>query len=97
MKCSEFRLQFVPLRQNPLSCADFVRHVDPLSLSFSLNLSGLSNGFVLEEQKALSPSRQQEPRRRCASESSISSSSSLLGNTRYTYTKKSIIPIHHIY
>ncbi|KAF5906785.1 bromodomain-containing protein 1 isoform X1, partial [Clarias magur] len=43
---------------------------------------GLSNGFVLEKQKALNPSRPQEPRRRCASESSISSSSSLLGNIR---------------
>ncbi|XP_053097608.1 bromodomain-containing protein 1 isoform X3 [Pangasianodon hypophthalmus] len=41
---------------------------------------GLSNGFVLEEKKASNPGRQQEPRRRCASESSISSSSSLLGN-----------------
>ncbi|XP_072529367.1 bromodomain-containing protein 1 isoform X3 [Salminus brasiliensis] len=39
----------------------------------------LSNGFVLEQQKKLSPSRKQESRRRCASESSISSSSSLLG------------------
>ncbi|XP_017549393.1 bromodomain-containing protein 1 isoform X1 [Pygocentrus nattereri] len=41
----------------------------------------LSNGFVLEQQKELNPSRQQEPRRRCASESSISSSGSLLGAT----------------
>ncbi|XP_072529366.1 bromodomain-containing protein 1 isoform X2 [Salminus brasiliensis] len=41
--------------------------------------TGLSNGFVLEQQKKLSPSRKQESRRRCASESSISSSSSLLG------------------
>lgn len=86
MKCPEFRLQFVsPQAESTLLCADFVRHVDPPSLSFSVNLSGLSNGFVLEEQKASSPSRQQEPRRRCASESSISSSSSLLGNTRYTH------------
>ncbi|XP_066525048.1 bromodomain-containing protein 1 isoform X2 [Hoplias malabaricus] len=41
----------------------------------------LSNGFVLQQQKELSPSRQQEPRRRCASESSISSSGSLLGTS----------------
>ncbi|KAF7694049.1 bromodomain-containing protein 1 isoform X2 [Silurus meridionalis] len=44
---------------------------------------GLSNGFVLEGKKASNPSRQQGPRRRCASESSISSSSSLLGNTSF--------------
>ncbi|KAG7456040.1 hypothetical protein MATL_G00247460 [Megalops atlanticus] len=43
--------------------------------------SGLSNGFVVEEEKELSPSRQLEPRRRCASESSISSSGSLLCST----------------
>ncbi|XP_076860898.1 bromodomain-containing protein 1 isoform X2 [Brachyhypopomus gauderio] len=41
----------------------------------------LSNGFVLEQQTELSPSRQQEPRRRYASESSISSSGSLLGSS----------------
>ncbi|KAI4887824.1 hypothetical protein NFI96_006697 [Prochilodus magdalenae] len=43
--------------------------------------TGLSNGFVLERQKQLNPSRKQEPRRRCASESSISSSGSFLGTT----------------
>ncbi|XP_064175277.1 bromodomain-containing protein 1-like isoform X4 [Anguilla rostrata] len=39
---------------------------------------GLSNGFVVAQEKELIPSRQLEPRRRCASESSISSSGSLL-------------------
>ncbi|KAM6986256.1 bromodomain-containing protein 1-like [Aplochiton taeniatus] len=48
--------------------------------------SGLSNGFLDEEEnrekvKELGPTRPIEPRRRCASESSISSSSSLLGCT----------------
>ncbi|XP_035280449.1 bromodomain-containing protein 1-like isoform X3 [Anguilla anguilla] len=43
--------------------------------------AGLSNGFVVEQEKELSPSRQLEPRRRCASESSISSSGSLLCST----------------
>uniref|UniRef100_A0A3B1KAV2 Bromodomain containing 1b n=1 Tax=Astyanax mexicanus TaxID=7994 RepID=A0A3B1KAV2_ASTMX len=44
--------------------------------------SGLSNGFILEQQKELS-GRVLEPRRRCASESSISSSgsTSVLGCT----------------
>ncbi|KAJ8373967.1 hypothetical protein SKAU_G00045470 [Synaphobranchus kaupii] len=42
---------------------------------------GLSNGFVIAQEKELSPSRQSEPRRRCASESSISSSGSLLCST----------------
>ncbi|XP_051746096.1 bromodomain-containing protein 1 isoform X3 [Ctenopharyngodon idella] len=37
---------------------------------------GLSNGFGLNPEKELSSSRQLEPRRRCASESSMSSSSS---------------------
>ncbi|XP_030627245.1 bromodomain-containing protein 1 [Chanos chanos] len=46
--------------------------------------TGLSNGFVMESEKELSPSRQLEPRRRCASESSISSSGSLLGSTSTT-------------
>lgn len=55
-----------------------------------LLLSGLSSGFLGgEEEKELpeSPSRAGqavEPRRRCASESSISSSSSLQGSTRYS-------------
>ncbi|KAI1882074.1 hypothetical protein AGOR_G00246940 [Albula goreensis] len=43
--------------------------------------AGLSNGFVVDQEKELSPSRQLEPRRRCASESSISSSGSLLCST----------------
>lgn len=67
----------------------------PLSVavvcSFSVPhlLPGLSSGFLGgEEEKELSesPSRAGqavEPRRRCASESSISSSSSLQGSTRY--------------
>ncbi|XP_051746094.1 bromodomain-containing protein 1 isoform X1 [Ctenopharyngodon idella] len=38
--------------------------------------TGLSNGFGLNPEKELSSSRQLEPRRRCASESSMSSSSS---------------------
>uniref|UniRef100_A0A8C7S156 Bromodomain containing 1 n=1 Tax=Oncorhynchus mykiss TaxID=8022 RepID=A0A8C7S156_ONCMY len=46
---------------------------------------GLSNGFameeVIDEEKELSASRPLETRRRCASESSISSSGSLLGST----------------
>ncbi|XP_062852526.1 bromodomain-containing protein 1 isoform X2 [Trichomycterus rosablanca] len=42
----------------------------------------LSNGF-LDQEPDLSPSRQQEPRRRCVSESSISSSGSLLGTTSF--------------
>lgn len=44
----------------------------------------LSDNFALDREKELSPSRPQEPRRRCASESSISSSGSLLGNTSST-------------
>lgn len=50
-------------------------------------LSGLSSGFLeVEEEKELEDSsrasRPVEPRRRCASESSISSCSSLPGSTR---------------
>ncbi|XP_061107988.1 bromodomain-containing protein 1-like isoform X1 [Conger conger] len=48
--------------------------------------AGLSNGFVVEQEKELSPSRQLEPRRRCASESSISSSGSLLCSTSSTFS-----------
>lgn len=54
-------------------------------------LTGLSSGFLGgEEEKELSESpsragRGPEPRRRCASESSISSSSSLQGSTRYSH------------
>ncbi|KAJ8006867.1 hypothetical protein DPEC_G00111670 [Dallia pectoralis] len=48
--------------------------------------TGLSNGFVNEEaeEKELGASRPLEPRRRCASESSLSSSGSLLGSTSST-------------
>ncbi|XP_029902192.1 bromodomain-containing protein 1 isoform X2 [Myripristis murdjan] len=47
--------------------------------------TGLSNGFVEEEEeKELEASRPLEPRRRCASESSISSCSSLPGSTSTT-------------
>ncbi|XP_010885414.2 bromodomain-containing protein 1 [Esox lucius] len=47
--------------------------------------TGLSNGFVMEEtEKELGASRPLEPRRRCASESSLSSSGSLLGSTSST-------------
>ncbi|XP_016397041.1 bromodomain-containing protein 1 isoform X2 [Sinocyclocheilus rhinocerous] len=42
--------------------------------------TGLSNGFNLEPEKELDSSRQLEPRRRCASESSMSSSSSIAVN-----------------
>ncbi|XP_018585679.1 bromodomain-containing protein 1-like isoform X2 [Scleropages formosus] len=50
--------------------------------------AGLSNGFVVDQEKELSPSRQLEPRRRCASESSISSSGSLLCSTSSTSLPK---------
>ncbi|XP_032378786.1 bromodomain-containing protein 1 isoform X2 [Etheostoma spectabile] len=41
--------------------------------------TGIANGFVVEEEEEISPSpRLLEPRRRCASESSISSSGSVL-------------------
>ncbi|XP_028667910.2 bromodomain-containing protein 1 isoform X1 [Erpetoichthys calabaricus] len=46
--------------------------------------TGLTNGFGNEDLKDLAQTRKLEPRRRCASESSISSSSSLLCNTRLT-------------
>ncbi|ROJ52105.1 Bromodomain and PHD finger-containing protein 3 [Anabarilius grahami] len=42
--------------------------------------TGLSNGFGLNPEKELSSNRQLEPRRRCASESSMSSSSSITLN-----------------
>ncbi len=50
-------------------------------------LTGLSSGFLeVEEEKELQDSsrtsRPVEPRRRCASESSLSSCSSLPGSTR---------------
>ncbi|XP_034095994.1 bromodomain-containing protein 1-like isoform X5 [Gymnodraco acuticeps] len=45
--------------------------------------TGIVNGFVVEEEGEISPSpRLLEPRRRCASESSISSSGSVLCSTR---------------
>ncbi|XP_055790609.1 bromodomain-containing protein 1-like isoform X2 [Salvelinus fontinalis] len=43
--------------------------------------TGLANGFVVEPESEASPSRPLEPRRRCASESSISSSGSVLCST----------------
>lgn len=48
------------------------------------SLPGMANGFVVEEEEeGVSPSpRLLEPRRRCASESSISSSGSVLCGTR---------------
>uniref|UniRef100_A0A8C4RVE2 Bromodomain containing 1a n=1 Tax=Erpetoichthys calabaricus TaxID=27687 RepID=A0A8C4RVE2_ERPCA len=49
-----------------------------------LEEDGLTNGFGNEDLKDLAQTRKLEPRRRCASESSISSSSSLLCNTRLT-------------
>ncbi|KAM4619314.1 bromodomain-containing protein 1-like isoform 3-T3 [Polymixia lowei] len=44
--------------------------------------TGIANGFVVEEECVSAPSRPLEPRRRCASESSISSGGSLLCSTR---------------
>lgn len=64
----------------------------PVLIVVARVLSGLSSGFLGgEEEKELSQSpsragRAVEPRRRCASESSISSSSSLQGSTRYLDT-----------
>ncbi|XP_023685954.1 bromodomain-containing protein 1 isoform X1 [Paramormyrops kingsleyae] len=49
--------------------------------------TGLSNGFVVGQDEESSPSGQAEPRRRCASESSISSSGSLLCNTSFSLPK----------
>ncbi|XP_066579657.1 bromodomain-containing protein 1 isoform X2 [Amia ocellicauda] len=49
--------------------------------------TGLSNGFGNEEHKELNPAKKLEPRRRCASESSISSSGSLLCNTSFSLPK----------
>lgn len=43
--------------------------------------TGLANGFVVEQESEPSPNRPLEPRRRCASESSISSSGSVLCST----------------
>nr|XP_006007422.1 PREDICTED: bromodomain-containing protein 1 isoform X2 [Latimeria chalumnae]XP_014350869.1 PREDICTED: bromodomain-containing protein 1 isoform X2 [Latimeria chalumnae]XP_014350870.1 PREDICTED: bromodomain-containing protein 1 isoform X2 [Latimeria chalumnae] len=52
--------------------------------------TGLSNGFVgekAEKKLSITSNRKAEPRRRCASESSISSSSSLLCNTSFSLPK----------
>ncbi|XP_033882458.2 bromodomain-containing protein 1 [Acipenser ruthenus] len=49
--------------------------------------TGLANGFGNDECKELTPTRKLEPRRRCASESSISSSSSLLCSTSLSLPK----------
>uniref|UniRef100_A0AAY4DCJ0 Bromodomain containing 1 n=1 Tax=Denticeps clupeoides TaxID=299321 RepID=A0AAY4DCJ0_9TELE len=46
--------------------------------------TGLSNGFSVEQEKERSAGRPPEPRRRCASESSASSGSSLQGNASAT-------------
>ncbi|XP_005938384.1 bromodomain-containing protein 1 isoform X2 [Haplochromis burtoni] len=51
---------------------------------------GMANGFVVEEEGVVSQSpRLLEPRRRCASESSISSSGSILCDTRTVILSKS--------
>ncbi|KAK5866852.1 hypothetical protein PBY51_011393 [Eleginops maclovinus] len=52
--------------------------------------TGIANGFVVEEEEDVSPSpRLLEPRRRCASESSISSSGSVLCSTSTVVVPKS--------
>ncbi|XP_078112590.1 bromodomain-containing protein 1-like [Sander vitreus] len=52
--------------------------------------TGIANGFVVEEEEDISPSpRLLEPRRRCASESSISSSGSVLCSTSTVIVSKS--------
>ncbi|KAK1887200.1 Bromodomain containing protein 1 [Dissostichus eleginoides] len=52
--------------------------------------TGIANGFVVEEEGEISPSpRLLEPRRRCASESSISSSGSVLCSTSTVIVPKS--------
>ncbi|XP_037307499.2 bromodomain-containing protein 1-like isoform X1 [Pungitius pungitius] len=51
--------------------------------------TGMTNGFVVEEEEGASPSpRLLEPRRRCASESSISSSGSVLCGTSTVIVSK---------
>ncbi|XP_068458607.1 bromodomain-containing protein 1-like isoform X1 [Clinocottus analis] len=51
--------------------------------------TGIANGFVVEEEEELAPSpRLLEPRRRCASESSISSSGSVLCGTSTVIVSK---------
>ncbi|XP_045894675.1 bromodomain-containing protein 1-like isoform X3 [Micropterus dolomieu] len=52
--------------------------------------TGIANGFVVEEEEEISPSpRLLEPRRRCASESSISSSGSVLCSASTVIVSKS--------
>ncbi|XP_034144237.1 bromodomain-containing protein 1-like isoform X1 [Esox lucius] len=51
--------------------------------------TGLANGFVVEPETTASPSRPLEPRRRSASESSISSSGSVLCSTSTVRVPKS--------
>uniref|UniRef100_A0A671YL72 Bromodomain containing 1b n=2 Tax=Sparus aurata TaxID=8175 RepID=A0A671YL72_SPAAU len=51
--------------------------------------TGIANGFVVEEEDILPSPRLPEPRRRCASESSISSSGSVLCGTSTVIVPKS--------
>ncbi|XP_073328240.1 bromodomain-containing protein 1-like isoform X1 [Pagrus major] len=51
--------------------------------------TGIANGFVVEEEEILPSPRLPEPRRRCASESSISSSGSVLCGTSTVIVPKS--------
>ncbi|XP_034390271.1 bromodomain-containing protein 1-like isoform X2 [Cyclopterus lumpus] len=51
--------------------------------------TGIANGFVVEEEDAAAAPRLLEPRRRCASESSISSSGSVLCGTSTVIVSKS--------
>ncbi|XP_047452373.1 bromodomain-containing protein 1-like isoform X2 [Mugil cephalus] len=51
--------------------------------------TGIANGFVVEEEAVSASPRQLEPRRRCASESSISSSGSILCDTTPVIVSKS--------
>uniref|UniRef100_A0A8D2ZIC4 Bromodomain containing 1b n=1 Tax=Scophthalmus maximus TaxID=52904 RepID=A0A8D2ZIC4_SCOMX len=50
--------------------------------------TGIANGFVVEEEELLASPRLVEPRRRCASESSISSSGSILCGTSTVIVSK---------
>ncbi|XP_026168259.1 bromodomain-containing protein 1-like isoform X1 [Mastacembelus armatus] len=51
--------------------------------------TGMSNGFVVDKEEVLPSPRMLEPRRRCASESSISSSGSILCGTSTVIVSKS--------
>uniref|UniRef100_A0A673BAI6 Bromodomain-containing protein 1-like n=1 Tax=Sphaeramia orbicularis TaxID=375764 RepID=A0A673BAI6_9TELE len=51
--------------------------------------TGIMNGFVVEEEESSMPTRTLEPRRRCASESSISSSGDVLCGTSTNVVSKS--------